>query len=389
MSLYKGWKFKGKELSYIKNILSTDFRADYSGTMNERLEVKFAKIHKQNYAVTANSGTSTLHMALNAFGVGHGDEVIIPALTVAMCGFSIWHCGAVPVYCDIDKDTFLIDPKDIEKKITKRTKAIMVVHLYGLMCDMRKIMNIAKKYKIQVIEDCAQCFLGTDDKKRISGTIGAVVTTNNKNYAISMRKLNSAGYKNLKANSGKIRINRDKFQDPNWVRHDKLSYNYRLSEVSAAVGLAQVERINFFVKKRNQMGSLFHKELINLKTNLLTPQFVPKGFYHSYYSFAAKFEGLKYGIKWQTFRKKFMKNGGDGIYAAWKILPDEGPFKKARKFGLISGEKKISESYGYGETPIARSLQKKIMQFTTNQENEKQMMKQINALKKTIKFFNL
>lgn len=401
------WRFNGNETKYVNKVLSTGFRAKSSASMNEMLEQKFAKIHKQNYAITANSGTSTLHMALDAVGVGHGDEVIVPSLTVAMCGFSIWHCGAVPVYCDIDKDTFLIDPKDIEKKITKRTKAIMVVHLYGLMCDMRKIMNIAKKYKIQVIEDCAQCFLGTDDKKRISGTIGAVgswsfettkhittgdggiVTTNNKNYAISMRKLNSAGYKNLKANSGKIRINRDKFQDPNWVRHDKLSYNYRLSEVSAAVGLAQVERINFFVKKRNQMGSLFHKELINLKTNLLTPQFVPKRFYHSYYSFAAKFEGLKYGIKWQTFRKKFMKNGGDGIYAAWKILPDEGPFKKARKFGLISGEKKISESYGYGETPIARSLQKKIMQFTTNQENEKQMMKQINALKKTIKFFNL
>ena len=115
----------------------------------------------------------------------------------------------------------------------------MVVHLYGLMCDMQSIMRIAKKNKIAVIEDCAQCFLGTDDKNRISGTIGAVgswsfettkhittgdggiVTTNNKNYAISMRKLNSAGYKNLKANSGKIRINRDKFQDPNWVRHDK------------------------------------------------------------------------------------------------------------------------------------------------------------------------
>ena len=120
-----------------------------------------------------------------------------------------------------------------------------------------------QKYKIPVIEDCAQCFLGTDDKKRISGTIGAVgswsfettkhittgdggiVTTNNQNYAVTMRKLNSAGYKNLKANSGKIRINRDKFQDPNWVRHDKLSYNYRLSEICAAVGLAQLERLNF------------------------------------------------------------------------------------------------------------------------------------------------
>ena len=215
----------------------------------------------------------------DAVGVGHGDEVIVPSLTVAMCGYSIWQCGAVPVYCDIDEKTFLIDPNDIKKKITKKTKAIMVVHLYGLMCDMEAIMKIAKNHKIPVIEDCAQCFLGTDNKKRISGTIGAVgswsfettkhittgdggiVTTNNQNYAVTMRKLNSAGYKNLKANSGKIRINRDKFQDPNWVRHDKLSYNYRLSEICAAIGLAQLERLNYFVKKRNQMGNLFNKEL--------------------------------------------------------------------------------------------------------------------------------
>ena len=401
------WRFKGNEIKYVNQVLSTGFSAKSSATMNEKLEKKFAKIHGQNYAITANSGTSTLHMALDAVGVGHGDEVIVPSLTVAMCGYSIWQCGAIPVYCDIDEKTFLIDPKDIQKKITKKTKAIMVVHLYGLMCDMQSIMRIAKKNKIAVIEDCAQCFLGTDDKKRISGTIGAVgswsfettkhittgdggiVTTNNKNYAISMRKLNSAGYKNLKANSGKIRINRDKFQDPNWVRHDKLSYNYRLSEICAAVGLAQLERLKFFVKKRNEMGSLFNDELLKLNTKILIPQLVPNGFYHSYFSFAAKFEGSNYGIKWQEFRKKFMDNGGDGIYAAWKILPDEGPFKRAMKFGLISGKRKISESYGYGETPVARMLQKKIMQFTTNQENKKQMLKQIYALKKTIDYFKI
>ena len=137
------------------------------------------------------------------------------------------------------------------------------------------------------------------------------------------------------------------------------------------------------------MGNLFHKELLKLNTKLLIPQLVPKKFYHSYFSFAAKFEGIKYGIKWQTFRKMFIKNGGDGIYAAWKILPDEGPFSKAMKFGLISGNKKISQSYGYGETPIARSLQKKIMQFTTNQKDKFQMMKQINALKKTIAHFKI
>ena len=116
MKDYKGWKFKGKELSYIRDVLSTDFKAKSSGTMNERLEIKFAKIHNQRYAVTANSGTSTLHMALNAFGVGHGDEVIIPGLTVAMCGYAVWQCGAVPVYADVKKDTFLIDPEDIKKK---------------------------------------------------------------------------------------------------------------------------------------------------------------------------------------------------------------------------------------------------------------------------------
>ncbi len=401
------WRFVGNEIKYVKKVLATGFSAKSSASMNEMLEKKFAKIHKQNYAITANSGTSTLHMALDAVGVGHGDEVIVPSLTVAMCGYSIWQCGAVPVYCDIDEKTFLIDPNDIKKKITKKTKAIMVVHLYGLMCDMEAIMKIAKNHKIPVIEDCAQCFLGTDNKKRISGTIGAVgswsfettkhittgdggiVTTNNQNYAVTMRKLNSAGYKNLKANSGKIRINRDKFQDPNWVRHDKLSYNYRLSEICAAIGLAQLERLNYFVKKRNQMGNLFNKELLKLNTKILIPQHVPKDFFHSYFSFAAKFEGFKFGIKWQTFRKKFMENGGDGIYAAWKILPDEGPFKKAMKYGLISGNKKISESYGYGETPIARTLQKKIMQFTTNQENKNQMIRQIIALKKTIDFFKI
>ena len=113
-------------------------------------------MHNQNYAITANSGTSTLHMALDAVVVGHGSEVILPSLTVAMCGFAVWQCGATQVYCDVNKN-FLIDPKDIERKVNEKTKAIMVVHLYGLMCDMDEIMKISK-YKIPVVEDCAQCF---------------------------------------------------------------------------------------------------------------------------------------------------------------------------------------------------------------------------------------
>ncbi len=401
----KGWRFKNKEIKYLKEVLNSDFSALSNGSMNERLEKKFYLLHKQKYAITANSGTSTLHMALNACGVGHGDEVIIPSLTVAMCGFAVWQCGAVPVYADVDENTFLIDPKDIEKKITKKTKAILVVHLYGLVCDMDRILKIAKKHKLKIVEDCAQCFLGKDSKKRIAGTIGeigswsfenskhistgegGIVTTNNKKLATSMRKFGGVGFKNLTAKSGKTRIDRSKFQNPNWYRHDTLAYNYRLSEICAAVGLAQTEKLQMFVKKRIQSGKAYYNFLKRIKSKFLIPQRVPKGFEHCYYTFPAKFEGEKYGLSWQNFRKKYVEMGGDGIYAAWKTVDEETVFKKARKYGLVSGTMKLTNSYGYGKTPVAKKLQKKIMQFTTNQKNKKEIQKQINILNKTILFF--
>jgi len=100
MNKNKGWRFTGNERKYLDEVLDNGFGASEDGSMNERLEKKFAKIHDMKYAISANSGTSTLHMALNAFGVGPGDEVIIPALSVAMCGFSVWQCGAIPVFAD-------------------------------------------------------------------------------------------------------------------------------------------------------------------------------------------------------------------------------------------------------------------------------------------------
>ena len=264
-----------------------------------------------------------------------------------------------------------------------------------------------KKNNLYVLEDCAQCFLGYDDKKRVSGSIGhvgswsfettkhittgdgGIVTSNSNKLTELMRKFGSAGYKNLKAGSGKIRIDKDKFQDPNWKRHDMLSYNYRLSEVSAAIGLAQLEKIDFFVKLRIKAGlgmlQIIKKYDIN---NILIPQNTPDNYIHAYYTFAVKFEGSKYKIKWQDFRKKFMEYGGDGIYAAWTTVNNEPPFKNARIKGLISGGRKISDSYGWGETPIAISLQKKIMQFTTNQKNLDNRLIQQTALIKTLDFFN-
>ena len=401
----KGWRFQTNELKYVSEVLANGFGASETGAFTERLENKFANIHKQKYGIGCNSGTSTLHAALEAFGVGSGDEVIIPALTVAMCGYAVTHANATPVYADVCKNTFTIDPEDIKRKITSKTKAIMVVHLYGLMCDMEAIEKIAKDHSLYILEDCAQCFLAHDHRGKIAGTIGdvgswsfenskhlscgdgGIVTTDNPILAEFMRQYAGVGFKNITADNGKVRISRDKFQDPNWKRHAVLAYNYRLPEVAAAIGLAQIERLNFFLSKRIVMGKKFRKVISKNNFDILINQLIPNQFTHSYYTFPCIFNGKKYGVKWQEFRKKFIYFGGDGIYAAWQTVNNEPAFKDAKEKGLYSGSMKISSSYGWGDAENAENIQKIMMQFTTNQRNLAEMNKQEKALNKTLKYY--
>ncbi|RZD38459.1 MAG: hypothetical protein CXT78_14960 [Thaumarchaeota archaeon] len=383
----KSTRFEGNERKYLDEVLKNGFTASESGSMNERLEKKFAKLHNQKFAITANSGTSTLHMALNAFGVGPGDEVIIPALTVAMCGFAVWQCGAIPVYADVKNDTFLMDPNDVRKKITKKTKAIMPVHMYGNMCDMSEIMNISKKHNLFVVEDCAECLFASDDKNRKSGTIGhvgswsfenskhlstgdgGIVTTNDEQLATNMRQFGGVGFKNITANSGKVRIDRDKFQNPNYTRHNVFAYNYRMPELCAAVGLAQCEKIDESVNLREKMGKAYLKVL--KKSKFFIPQKTYDGYRNTYWTFATKFLEKEANISWHDFRKAYMKNGGDGIYSAHQTVNNESCFKNT--------------NFGWGDVPISEKLQTELMLFTTNQRDENTRQEQIDVLEKTIK----
>ena len=209
-------KYLGNELKYIKMVLDSVNWSATTGSWNQTLEVAFSKKFGAKYAISMNSGTSTLHAALEAVGVGPGDEVISPALTVIMDTTATIHANAVPIYADINADTFTIDPKDIERKITDKTKAIIPVSLYGLPPDYDPIIKIAKKYDLAIIEDNAQCFLSTY-KGRMTGTIGhmasysfentkhlscgegGILITNDEQYAETARKLGGHGFKNLKA----------------------------------------------------------------------------------------------------------------------------------------------------------------------------------------------
>ncbi len=400
------WRFSGRELEYVKEVLDSGFGSSTSGSMNQRLERAFAQRFGVKYAITFNSGTSTLHAALAAFGCGPGDEVIVPALTVISCASAVLFTNSVPVFADIDPETFEMDAADVARKITPRTKAIMPVALYGLAPDMDPIMDLARKHNLKVIEDCAQCVLG-EYKGRLVGTIGDVASfsfenskhlstgdgginiTSNEELATYIRKYSSLGFRNLGAGEGRVRLTKDMFQDPTFKRHDQFGWQYRLPEVCAAVGLAQLERVEYFVGMRVQMAQRYLETIGDHP--LLRPQHVPDDRVNSYWTFACRFQGGARGIAWRDFRSKYVENGGDGIYAAWSLLYHEPVIHDQLMYGqgcpTACPHYKGTFNVSAGQCPNAEKVQPTIMQFTTNQAGKMDQDRQCDALRRTLAYF--
>ena len=198
------WRFKGNELKYVKDVLDSG-ESSSTTALQQGIEELFASKNDAKYAVTFNSGTSTLHAALDALGVSYDDEVIIPPLTVYSNFAVTIAANAIPVFADVEEDTFNICPKDIERKITSKTKAIMPVSLYGLSCDLDQIMSIAKKHNLVVINDAAEAHgatwnnkqieyahvtsYSTENSKHISTGDGGIITTNDEMTAKDVENL--------------------------------------------------------------------------------------------------------------------------------------------------------------------------------------------------------
>ena len=342
------------------------------------------------------------HAALEACGVTEGDEGISPALTVIMDTTATIHANAIPVYADINPDTFTVDPRDIERKITPRTKAIIAVSLYGLPCDMDPIMELSAKYNIAVIEDNAQCFMSCYKGKR-TGTIGHVasysfentkhiscgeggaIITNDEQIARSARKIGGHGFKNLQASEGRVRLRQDLFQNPHYKRHDVLGWNYRLSEFNAAIALAQLENSEELINLRIKSARTFIDAMSSC--DYLIPQYTPPEYENSYYTLAARYEGAEaIGVPWEKFRKKYIELGGDGIYGAWAV-PYLEPVIAKKQFAYRNKALYGSLSFSKGLCPVAEAIQPKIMQFKTNYRDLELAGHKADMLKKTIEYF--
>jgi len=398
-------KYIGKELEYVTQVLQTDLRSATGGNWNNRLETQFAKKLGVKYAIAHNSGTSALHSCLSAARIGPGDEVISPAITVIMNTLATLYQNAVPVYADINPKTFNMDPRDIERKITPKTKAIFTVSLYGLPPDMDAIMEIARKHNLIVIEDNAECFL-SEYKGKLSGTIGhmsifsfenskhisvgegGIAITNDEKLAERIRKCAGIGYKNLRAEEGRVKLNEEIFQDPSYKRHDYLGWNYRMPEICAAVAVAQLEKLDELVEMRRQAARYYEQAIEGC--DWLIPQETPQDRTHSYWTYVVRYEGEKErGVPWRDFYKVYKEMGGDGFYAAWSP-PYLEPLMAEGYYYTDEGSHYTGPNIQYkpGLCPIAERIQPKLMQFKTNYRSIDLAKSKAEALKNTIEKIN-
>ncbi|MFA5387079.1 MAG: DegT/DnrJ/EryC1/StrS family aminotransferase [Candidatus Paceibacterota bacterium] len=382
MSTRKFWRVGDQEIKYIKEA----FDEGLKGIANKKLETGFSKKVGVEFSIGVNSGTSALHTALFACGVGIGDEVVVPPITFAAPAFAVLCVGATPVFADVDPETFNIDPQDIKRKITSKTKAIIPVALYGLPADLDPIMEMAKEKGIKVIEDNAEAFMA-QYKSRTVGSIGdmaifsferskhltagngGMIVTNNEILAERARKFSILGYSTLTAKQTSFKIDIDVIQHPEFKRHVMVGFNYRLPEVCAAMARAQMEKADMFVDMRIRIAK-FYEEAVK-GCAWLTPQKISEGLVSSYWTYVLKLDTAK--VNWEDFRKVFLGLGGEKYYAAWSVNYLEPVFTEM--------------GFKEGLCPVAENIQPKLIQLKTNFGDLEYAKSQAVILKQTIEKF--
>ena len=255
----------GNEKKYVTDCLDSNWISS-KGKYIKLFQDEFAKKNKINFALSVCNGTVAIHLALMSLDIGPGDEVIVPTLTFIASVNPIFYTGAKPVFVDSDKDSWQIDPFEVEKKITAKTKAIIVVHLYGQPSNMELIMKIAKKYNLYVIEDCAEA-LGSRFKNKPVGTFGDISTFSffgNKTITTGEGGMVATNNINIFKKCLHLKSQGLNQTDKKEYWHDIVGYNYRMTNICSAIGLAQLERLDEFIEKKRILYELYKKELKDL-----------------------------------------------------------------------------------------------------------------------------
>lgn len=269
----------GNETRYVLECLDSTWISS-KGKFVTEFETRFAEYIDIPYASTVSNGTVALHLALLALGIGPGDEVVVPTLTYIAAVNAIRYTGATPVFVDSLASTWQMDPDDVKQKMTQRTRAILAVHIYGHPCDMQALGSLAKEAGVFLIEDCAEAF-GSRYAGQHVGTFGDIAT------------FSFFGNKTITTGEGGMVVTPDltlhqrarHFKGQGLAAHreywhDVVGYNYRMTNICAAIGLAQLERADEFIEKKRQLAAWYAEELKDASVML---QQASDGVTHSYW----------------------------------------------------------------------------------------------------------
>lgn len=309
----------------INEVVST-LRSGWWGTgpKTELFEKKFTRYVGSKYAMGVNSATAGLHLALKIMGVGPGDEVITTPLTFVSTVNSIVHCGATPVFADIDINEWNINPREIEKKISKKTKVILPVHLHGRPCKMDQILAIAKKNHLFVLEDAAHAVEARLGGKKI-GNIGDITVFSfyvTKNLATGEGGMITTNNKKWKERIIRLRLH-GLSQDA-WKRYSvkrftlyeavEPGYKYNLTDIASSLGIHQLDRIENNLKKRQEIWKIYTREFASEKL-LTLPALIQEDMIHAMHLFAVLINTNRLKITRNEFVDKLIKlNIGSGVH---------------------------------------------------------------------------
>ena len=319
----------------------------WTGQAGTEFEKRWAAWNGAKYAITTSNGTSALHTAVASLGIGPGDEVICPSYSFIASSFCVLQAGALPVFCDVDV-SHTIDPSKIEKLINRRTKAILVVHLYGVVADMGPVLKLAKKHKLFVIEDCAQCFGGMYRGRKV-GTIGDIgcfsfcqskhfttggeggaVITDNEDLAWECRSFRDHGY------DVKERLRLLELEAKLMYIHRRVGFNYRMTEMQSIIGMGELARLDTWnLPRRRKNGRYVSKRLAGHPLVLHTPVDT-KTRENAYWwaPFVIDADRLKLSVK--QFVAAIGAEGVPAYTVLWPEMYKEEAFAKRNGFGRLN-----------------------------------------------------
>ncbi|WBW95436.1 DegT/DnrJ/EryC1/StrS family aminotransferase [Oceanirhabdus sp. W0125-5] len=259
-------EIKGNEIEYVRECIESGWVSSTGGEYLNKFEEEFSRVTGIKYSNAVINGTAALHLALAALNIGKGDEVIVPSLTFISTVNVVKYVGAKVVFVDVDSRNYTIDPKEIEKVVNDKTKAIIPVHLYGIIANMDKIMEIAHKFNLYVIEDATEA-LGSTKRGKMAGSFGHIGC-----YSFNGNKLMTTGAGGMICTDDEDlnkRIDHLKNQtktvlENGSIIHNEIGFNYRMPNILAAFGLAQLEQLEKFIIRKKEITTLYKNELNGL-----------------------------------------------------------------------------------------------------------------------------